>query len=361
MRRFGTVQWVLSRPLYRFRHFNLKNVPRAQYAQALRLQIEQWSPYASTGRFIAWQADHALVWIWDNEALEADLVAHKLQRKTIHVIPESLLHSPLASGLRLVDCLDGVEGQLWQEQSLTHSRWWPEPPSSIDWLNFQRDAGMTPDQGLSGEVPALQTIEWLKQPWAKSSALGRGGRTALAYEAWIVAGTSLLLAAFTTWNGIELIKTRQATDELKVTLDAATESARPLFEARRQALDAQVRIESLRAIDPYPPQVALMAEVAKQMPNDSFYLKDWDYQNGKLKITIASSSQLSSSFLVKKIQDIAWFKNVQATPGTDPTVLTLTMETLQQGEFRPQVKTAENTGAPGTTPPDPAAKTAPNS
>lgn len=302
-----------------------------------------------------------MVWVWDNEVLEADLTAHRLRGKTAHVIPESLLHPPLSSGLRLVNCLDGVEGQLWQEQKLTHSRWWPSSPSAVDWLNFQRDAGLTPDQGLSGEIPALQTVEWLKQPWAKSSVLGRGGDTALAHEAWIVAGIGLLLAAFTTWNGIELIKTRQATDELKSALEAATEKARPLFEARRQALDAQARIENLRAIDPYPPQIALMAEVARQMPNDHFYLKDWDYQSGKLKFTIASSSQLSSSFLVKKIQDIAWFKNVQATPGTDPTVLTLTMETLQQGEFRPQVKTAEGADTPGTTPPDPAAITAPNS
>lgn len=352
---------MLSRPLYRFRRFDLKNVPRTQYAQALKLQIEQWSPYASTGRFIAWQADHALVWIWDDEVFAADLVAHKLQRKTVRIIPESLLHPPLSSGLRLANCLDGVEGQLWQEQKLAHSRWWPTPPASVDWLNFQRDAGLTPEQGLSSEVPAPQTVEWLRQAWAKSSVPGQGGDTASAYEPWIVAGAGLFLAAFTTWNGIELIKTRQATDELKLALDAAAASARPLFEARRQALDAQARIESLRAIDPYPPQVALMAEVARQMPNDNFYLKEWDYQNGKLKITIASSSQLSSSFLVKKIQDIAWFKNVQASPGADPTVLTLTMETLQQSEFRPQAKTAESTGAPGTMTPNPAEKTAADS
>lgn len=334
--RLGAAQWVLSRPFYRFRRFDLKQIPKAQRTRALRLQIRQWSPYASSGQYVVWGQDHALVWVWDADRLEADLAAQKLKPKSTRVIPESLLHPPLLSGLRLAACLDGVEGQLWQEQRPVHSRWWPKQPSATEWLNFQRDAGIALDQGDG--VPAPQALPWLKQPWAKTADLGRGEGLALPHETWLIGGVILLLAGFTTWHGIELIKTRQATGQLKTQLAEAGQNARPLLDARRQALDALARIEALQAANPYPAQLALLAEVAKQLPQDGAYLREWDYQNGRLKMTVASPNKLSSSFLVKKLQDAGWFRNVQAAPTNDPTTLTLTMETLPQGEIRPQTK-----------------------
>lgn len=339
---------MLSRPLCRFRRFDLKNVPKAQRSQALRLQIRQWSPYASSGHYIVWSGEHALVWAWDAERLEADLAAQKLQPKTTRIIPESLLHPPLNEGLRLVACLDGVEGQLWQEQRPVHSRWWPAPPSATEWLNFQRDAGIAPSQ--DGGVPAPQTVPWLKQPWAKTADLGRGESQTLRYETGLIGGAILLLAGFTTWHGIELIKTRQAIEHLKAEQDSAEQNARPILEARRQALDALARIEALQATNPYPAQLALLAEVAKQLPKDGAYLKEWDYQNGKLKITVASPNKLSSSFLVKKLQEAGWFRGVQAAPANDPTTLTLTMETLPQSEISRQAGETDKMEQPAEPP-----------
>lgn len=329
---------MLSRPLCRFLRFDLKHIPKAQRPQALRLQIRQWSPYASPGQYIVWGQDDALAWIWDADRLEADLAAQKLKPKTTRVIPESLLHPPLHSGLRLAACLDGVEGQLWQEQRLVHSRWWPKPPSATEWLNFQRDAGIAPSQDDGALAP--QTLPWLKQPWAKTADLGRSEGQALLHETWLVGAAILLLAGLTTWHGIQLIKTRQATGQLKTQLAEAGQNARPLLEARRQALDALARIGALQANNPYPPQLALLAEVAKQLPKDGAYLKEWDYQNGRLKMTAASSNKLSSSFLVKKLQDAGWFRDVQAAPANDPTTLTLTMNTLPQSEIRQQTRDA---------------------
>lgn len=341
----GLAQWVLSRPLYRFRRFDLKNVPKAQRTQALLLQIRQWSPYARSGQYVAWNQDTAFVWTWDAERLEADLAAQKLKPQSTRVIPESLLHPPMLSGVRLVRCLDGVEGQLWQDQHLVHSRWWAESPTVPEWLNFQRDAGIVPEQRPGEEAPVPLSLSWLKKPWAKTADFSRGESQVLPHEAWLVGAAIVVLASMTSWYAIELIKTRQAMAQLNTELDEATQNARPILEARRQALDALARIEVLRATNPYPSQLALLAEAAKQLPKDSAYLKEWDYQNGKLKITVASSNKLSSSFVVKKLQDIVWVKNVQAAPSLDPTTLTLTMETLPFSEIKPVSKKAEGQGS----------------
>lgn len=345
--RLGAAQWVLSRPLYRFRRFDLINVPKAQRIPALRLQVRQWSPYLRSGQCVVWGADHALVWAWDADRLDAEFAAQKLKSKAAHVIPESLLHPPLSSGLRLVACLDGVEGEFWQEQRLVHSRWWPKLPSAMDWLNFQRDAGIAADQGDADTLRVPEALPWLKQPWAKTVDLSRDERLVLPYESWLMGGTVLLLAGLTSGYAIDLIKARQAAAQARVVLEEATQKARPILDARRRALDALTRIETLRATHPYPAQLALLAEVAKQMPKDSLYLKEWDYQNGKLKFTVVSSGQLSSSFVVKKVQDIAWFKNVQAIPGTDPTTLTLTMEVLPNSETALLAHKTEGSGDVG--------------
>ena len=149
---------------------------------------------------------------------------------------------------------------------------------------------------------------------------------------WKCVWAVLLLAIFTIWTGIELVKTRHAAGQLKTQLVEVGQTAQPLLDARRKTLDARARIEALQATNPYPPQIALLTVVANNLPKDGAYLNEWDYQNGKLKITIASPNKLSSSFLVKKLQDAGSFKNVQAGASNDANTLTITMDTLPKNE-----------------------------
>lgn len=329
--RFGAAQWVLGRSLYRFSRFDLKHVSKAQRPQALRLLIQQWSPFAITGQYVLWASEVALVWAWDADRLSMDLAAQKLKLASTRIIPESLLHPPLNAGLRLVECLDGVEGQIWVAQRPIHSRWWVETPSSSDWVNFQRDAGIAPD--LNVGIPVAQSLMWLKQPWAKSADLRKGDGQVWPYEAWCVRGAALVLMALTVWQSTELIKTRQAAGQLRTRLAEVAQSAQPVLEARRKALDGLARIETLQAINPYPTQLGMLAEVATKLPKNDTYLTEWDYQNGKLKITIVTPNKLSNSFLVKQLQDSGWFRNVLAVPSNGADTLTLTMDSLPQAEI----------------------------
>lgn len=329
--RFGAAQWVLSRPICRFGRFDLKHVSKTQRNQALRIQIRQWSPYANTGQYVVWDEQHALVWAWDADRLDVDISAQNLASKSTQVIPESLLHPPMSSGLRLAVCMDGFEGQLWKGSRPVHSRWWPNVPDANEWLNFQRDAGISADQ--TDGLPLVQTLIWLKQPWAKTSDLGRGGALPLPYEALVIRLCILLLAVVTVWFVVELVKTWQATAKLKTELNDAVQSANPIIEARRKTLVTFARIESLQSTNPFPTQLALLAGVAKSLPRDGTYINEWDYQNGKLKIMISFPSKISSSLVVKTLGDVGWFRNVQAGPSNDASTLTLTMDALTKKEI----------------------------
>ena len=52
---------------------------QALNAQALRLQLRQWSPYPHSAEYVVWSEDHALVWAWDAERVTAQMIAQKLR------------------------------------------------------------------------------------------------------------------------------------------------------------------------------------------------------------------------------------------------------------------------------------------
>lgn len=277
-----------------------------------------------------------MVWVWDADRLGADFQAQNLNPNRAEVLPESLLHPPLPDGLRLVACLDGSEGQLWHDGYLMHSRWWPAAPTDAEWLNFQRDAAISPEL-QSSVAPHLSELNWLPQPWASSVPAGREGGLTSPYETWLVSAVILVLAVMTSWYGIQLGKTRQAIELRKSELKTAEADARPILEARQRALDALARIRLLQKADLYPNPLEMMAAVAKLLPKDGAYLNEWDYRDGKLKITVISPGKLTGSALIKALLDSGWFGEVRAAPAGDPSTLTLTMEVKPWSEIREKV------------------------
>ena len=337
---FGPIEWVLSRPLYRFARFGFKAVPKSKRDQALQMQLRQWTPYPVTGQYIAWDGDDALVWAWDAERLPAALRAAKLNPAQVKVMPETALHAPQASGLRLVSCLDGYEAQIWRNHLLAGSRWWPEIPNAAEWINFQRDAGVLPEEQMTELPAAPQSASWQLRPWCKPAGLGEWGGSGTQNEFLLVTAGAALLAAFTLWYGIHLIKLQQAFELHRGELGALERRAQPILDARRQALGALARVQMLQAYDRFPDQLTLLAGVTQRLPKGETYLKDWDYRDGKLKFTIASPGKLSTSAVVQSFQLAEWFTNVQAVAGNDPASLGLSMDVLPWAEVKQPAATA---------------------
>jgi len=332
-RGFGRSEWVLSRPLYRYARFELKSVPKPQRAQALELQIRQWTPFNKTGWYLLWDKENALVWAWDADRVESAILEGKLKPTSTTVVPETLLHQGQEQGVYLVACMEGIEGQVWSEHSLISSRWWPEPPSPGEWLNFQRDAGALPEH-QSSEVPNPFPLHWQENPWARSAALGRSAMYGAGIEPRVLPVIALCLFAGSMWYGAQLIKLQAAISDQGAALETLNLQAGSIVEARGQALEALSRIKTLQATDQYPDQLSLLGKVAESLPKDGAYLKEWEFLNGKLKLQLASSNKLVSSDTIKLFQSFGVFRNVQASPTNDPTTLALRMEVLPQAEIK---------------------------
>lgn len=330
---FGRSEWVLSRPLYRYARFELKSVPKPQRAQALELQIRQWTPFSKTGWYLMWEQEDALVWAWDGDRVESSILDNKLKPTSTTIVPETLLHQTQEQGVYLVTCMDGFEGQIWSQHSLISSRWWPRLPDAGEWINFQRDAGTLPEH-QSNKMPDPLPLRWEEEPWARSAALDRSAMLGAGIESRVLPIVALCLFAGSMWYGTQLVKLQTAIGDQGAVLETLNRQAGPMIEARSQALEALSRIKALQAIDPYPDQLSLLGKVAESLPKDGTYLKEWEFLNGKLKLVIASPNKLVSSDTIKLFQSLGIFKNVQASPGNDPNNLTLNMEALPQAEIR---------------------------
>ena len=323
---FGSPIWVLARALCRFKAVDLANVPEAKRAQALLLQITQFSPYATTDHYAVWQGGRALVWYWDQGALLHSMSALGLASQHVRVWPESVLYAPLASGLRLIKNLHGVEGQFWQDGKLLQCRWWQQRPDAREWLDFQRDIGLMLD-ARQIEIPTEQALALQAEPTLRaiSGATGGWSNMRLAYALGM-----LLLFLPTAWIGSGLLKTEIALHEVRAAINAVEIKAQPLQEARNQALRTATRTQALVALDPYPDQLDLMARIASILPKGGAYLREWDFQDGKLKVVLVTQGNSpSSSALVSALQQAGGFDNVQIVPGADPKVIVITMNALR--------------------------------
>lgn len=75
----------------------------------------------------------------------------------LRYLPESLARQPLTDGARLVKCVEGFEGQIWDKDNLISSRWWLDSPAKKQWLAFIRAAETEVDISDT-EVPLAQEV-----------------------------------------------------------------------------------------------------------------------------------------------------------------------------------------------------------
>ena len=321
-KRFGRVEWVLARPMYRFQTVDLSSVPAKSRAQALRLELAQWTPYKNTSYYIGWHAQKALVWGWDADKVNQALLAQGLKLQQVKVLPETVLHPPLSDGLCVTQCSEGFEMQLWRHGRLEHNRWLAQAPTPEEWLMFQRDAG-TPPSDQQDQTPTARRVPLNDHAWISEGLLA--GENTRRWERLAITAITLVLLAPTLWFGFSLLKLQQIEAVLRDQRTQLLADAAPLAQARSQALEFKERSTTLLALNTYPSQTQLMATIAELLPKDNSYLKGWDYQQGQLKITLASVNDVSTTFIIGALQQAGPFSDVKAVPGRDPKSVTFEM------------------------------------
>lgn len=314
----GSRQWVLSRGRCLYRMFILAEVPSADREEALQILIQQWSPWADTGKYVAWDRDTAQVWVWDEEQRRQAMT--DLGVTAAAPIPESALRRPpTTDGLRVVTGLEGIEAQVWHERRLVASHWWAEEIIDREWVRFLLANDFPPDL----TPPRHEEPAWLDRPWARSGGsrmLVNLGRERL----WVRVGLAVFVFLL-IWQGMALWRWRDATDKLQAKDAALATSADPLLAARAKAMEQLMAMERLTALAAFPSQLELMAAVAAKMPAGKVRWVEWIYNKGKLKFTL-QGPDLDPRYYVKACQELPFFRDVVAEKGRTPDTLMVTMD-----------------------------------
>ena len=315
---FGRREWVLSRALCSSERFDLSQLPAARRTDALAIKLESARPYPDANAWIGWQDGIAQVWFWS----PAQLPPADYSRGTI--IPETALHPP-GEGLRLVQCLDGVEGQYWQQGRLARSRWWPSRPGEQAWSNFCRALGQFP-----GPVPTPVQLPWLNRPWARNISLSAS--RLLRHERELVVTCGAILALALGWQLSGLIGAISAEAEQRQRLDAIRLEAAPELDARNRAMNDLDAARFYASLSGGYSQQRLMADVADAMPDEA-QLVEWRYIRGEpLHFTLRITGEVDNVAMIRRFEALALLREVSAQRGSRGTDFDVTARITSESQ-----------------------------
>lgn len=314
----GRREWVLSRSLCSSERFDLSQLPSARRADALAIKLESARPYPDANAWIGWQGGVAQVWFWS----PAQLPSADYTRGII--IPETTLHPP-GEGLRLVRCLEGVEGQYWQQGQLLRSRWWPSIPNEHAWANFCRALGQLP-----GPMPEPVQLPWLNRPWARNMSLSAS--RLLRREKELVTATGALLSLALGWQLAGLVGTASAESEQQQRLNAIRQEAGPELEARNRAMNDLDTIRFYTTLGGSVSQQRLMADVADAMPQKA-QLVEWRYIRGEpLRFTLRIAGEVDNVAMIRRFEALDRLQEVSAQRGSRGTDFDVTARIVGEGQ-----------------------------
>jgi len=304
--------------LCHYRTFAFTDIPTARWDEALTHKIRQWSPFNEYVTYVVWKNAQAQVWLWERkqqqQAFEQVGIKHAVS------LPEAVLRvRPDQDGVRLLQCLTGVEGQVWQQGVLIASRWWLNVPNLLEWNNFLRARGFA----IVATVPEIVELPLLDKPWGKPR--GRFAGTQLRQEKlWLLLGATLFILLF-GWQFISVWKWQQSLTEIQAKIDALSTQTTPILDARTQTLADKATAERLIGLNRYPSQLELIAQVAEKLPRNGAKLVEWFYQAGELRFTVESSA-IDPRFYVEAFQSVTIFHDVKSETNNNPNQIVMSMK-----------------------------------
>ena len=296
-----------------------QDVKGTRRTNLLRLQINSISPYANPGIYTHLIGDHVNVWIWDNNKVEDAIDSTGSKPSQFSIVPETSLKEPLKDGIRLIQGLEGVEGQVWTDGSLINSRWWLKAPTDEDWKLFTRTAGVTSD------LPEVQArAPWLKSAWTKNNALQEFAFSTEMLVEYLPYAAVFIIAPllFLLTHSIHMNFKVSSIDSALIQLEKEIE---PTLKNKKQAEEYARKIKQLLALSPYPEPLQLLTFIAEKLPPNDAQVTKMRYQKQKLFITLASSHSLDASFYVKLFEKSPTFENVSAQTDQNQNELNLTL------------------------------------
>lgn len=287
-------------------------VPRKRRVDFVATAVRRAAPFALPGWRIAWQGNRAMVWVWPQDQLTDPGSQPAIAQTSApqRFVPETLLRgAPLADGVELVRCSDGVEARAWRDGYLHANSWWPETPDPAAWEAFCRGAGFAPHA-----APAVAELPWREEPWTVTRDLSLNNAVQQSQRLAIPVACALVVLA-AAWQAGALLRLELARHA--VGSQIASESARvsDILTQRNHAEDDLAAIQALLALRPPVPQVELMTRVGQLLDKQQARIVRWSMPDPKTLDVTVSMPAPNPRALVLAFQQTGLFADVGADVG----------------------------------------------
>lgn len=294
--------------------------------RALKLAVGEASPFEDTGYLVEWGQGQAGAWLWDRAAVSAVIEASGEHPDSILVLPETAVQQQGSSLPRMIEVLDGYEGQVWQNGLLRASRFWRQPPQAAEWIRFLRASGDAAALVHGTDVVPEPPV-WLERPWPRRSA----GSLLGDLRGWKAVAAVLCVAVIPFAYQIgQVAALGRERGRLEDSIKAMEASAAPVLAARDQALRSAARVRQIEALQPYPSPTEVMARIAEVLPSNGTIFQDFSYQQQDVRFTLTGQPTFDATFFVRALSSIPIFTDVNAENSPAPGMLVLRLKLVRQ-------------------------------
>jgi hypothetical protein len=346
-RSFGARRVLLARSRYRIKWFRLAGVPSSERFAALGMQARAWTPFDVSSYRLSVRGEEGFVLAWDRASVASDLTAAGLDAERCHLVPESVLRAPGDEGVRLLRCVEGVEGQVWRDGWLRASRWWPEAPGPAEWQLFLHASASEPSA-----CPAPVELPLAARPWAALQDLDSNDVVTAdkAFRLLLIGGMAFALAvgfvgrqAWDAWQ-----QTRQREAQIADLRASSTATLHSRDRAMRTLAQGQQWVDWLSA----PQPIEVIAALDEALRKSSVLIRELELSGDRLRLGLQLSPQAQRSAVVRDLQAGGWFKNVAEVRAESARAL-MVVEMRIDG-LRPPARSTEpalgSTSKPGEAP-----------
>jgi len=283
---------------------------RLKALQAVELAARARTPHTDPIFYYQWNGDEVGVWSWSKSVLDS------LPDYEGEVIPETVLHPPADTTVRLVKALDGFEGQIWRNARLSHSRWWSSQPHPRDWAIFLRTARLDPEEAPASEAPPPPlTVNYFDSALSKRSLIERlmslkhvKARDMVAAALVVIAAPSVYFAG--QWAHLNILHQNLQTELTELSAQTAEINA-----ARRLAQSAAQELNTYSVqLNRRHPSAAL-AVATEELSSFSIQLQAFEQSEDALTLNLEADNDFAPDALVRAMEANPLFQNVRLEPG----------------------------------------------
>ncbi|MET3119125.1 hypothetical protein AAKU64_003364 [Undibacterium sp. GrIS 1.8] len=340
--------WILPRAWCVMTSLQVKGVPRHKTSALVQLQLNRLAPFADCGVYACRSGDWVHLWFWENRLVRDFCAKTGLDFNSLQLAPESVCFPKFKDGAVLYECKEGIEAQLWHQDTLIDTAWWPDLISDQEWIEWRPTSAAAtgvrsellnwpekmPARVISVEAKPIRDFARLAEPW---------GRNLLGTQWWhvikdfridiLLIATFGLLAGFAAYLSIQwwtLQTLKKITEEKISTLSVRVD---PLNDARSKALSQQQWINKLAALRSQDGIQDMLKSLQPVLQQQEAALREFEYLDGELRLTLVPiNTELNIASLIQDMESLPKLSNLRLLPDSDVRVVKVSAKMQRLGK-----------------------------